>query len=202
MAPHARLYYLHMPSQEPSQPASPAAAEHQSKHPVASGAKGLASIAWFIVNWLVIPAVIVFLLHTFVFQAFHVVGHSMAPTLEEADYLIISKVDKTFAGLHHQAYIPKRGQVVIFHFPKDPTLVFVKRVIGEPGDHVVVKDGAVRVYNAAHPNGFDPDDGSFKTSDPTTLGNFDDVIPDGNIFVIGDNRLPGASCRRPRRRRR
>jgi hypothetical protein len=49
------------------------------------------------------------------------------------------------------------------------------------------------VYNAGHPEGFDPDDGSYQVADKTTLGNYDEVIPNGSIFVLGDNRTPNGS---------
>lgn len=150
------------------------------------------SILKAIINWLVIPAAIVLILHNFVFQAFHVVGLSMFPTLHDEDYLIISKVGGSWAKLARHPYLPARGQIVVFHYPKDPSLVFVKRAIGLPGDHVVVANGQVKIYNATHPDGFSPDQG-FQIADPTTLGTFDDIVPAGNVFVMGDNRAPNGS---------
>lgn len=154
---------------------------------------GLSSLFFNILNWVVIPIVIVFVLHYFVFQAFHVVGSSMNPTLHDADYIIVSKTSKTISELEHKTYIPTRYEVVVFHYPKDPSLIFVKRVIGLPGEHVVVKDGHVTVFNQANPNGFNPDIETYKRAADTTLGNFDDVVPQGQIFVLGDNRLPNGS---------
>lgn len=159
-----------------------------------SGIGGTASAFFFgLLNWVIIPIAIVFVLHNFVFQAFHVVGSSMVPTLHDADYLIISKVDKSIAELEHHTYIPDRYQVVVFHYPKDPSLVFVKRVIGLPGERVTVKDGKVTVYNAQNPNGFNPDNSDYQRAADTSLGAVDQVIPDGQIFVMGDNRTPNGS---------
>jgi signal peptidase I len=166
-----------------------------------SNGDGVGSLLWTIfkgiINWVLIPVLIVFVLHTFVFQAFHVVGSSMVPTLHESDYLIISKLGATSAKItkglgRNTVYTPKRGEVIVFHYPKDPSLVFVKRVIGLPGDHVVVKDGQVTIYNAASPSGFDPDAG-LTLNAPTTLGSFDDTVPAGSVFVLGDNRAPNGS---------
>jgi len=112
----------------------------------------------------------------------------MDPTLHESDYLIISKIGASIARAQRPPdYIPKRGEIIVFKYPKDPQLVFVKRVIGLPGERVVVKDGEVRIYNQEHPKGFDPDTGYSLSSD-VTLDDFDDTVPAGNVFVIGDNR--------------
>lgn len=150
-----------------------------------------------IVNWVIVPVAIVLVLHFFVFQAFHVVGTSMVPTLHDTDYLIVSKVGATeseAAGVfgHASPYIPKRQQVIVFHYPKDPTLIFVKRVIALPGERVVVTGGHVTVYNSTHAGGFDPDTGTVRAKTPT-LGDIDEVIPAGEIFVLGDNRTPNGS---------
>ncbi|MBW3537953.1 signal peptidase I [Candidatus Parcubacteria bacterium] len=159
---------------------------------------GLWAVVTGLLNWFIIPIGIVLVLHSFVFQAFHVVGSSMVPTLREADYLVISKVEGSVARAKsptdQNAYVPERGEVVVFRYPKDPGLVFVKRVIGLPGERVVVRNGQITVYNSQIPAGFNPDiTGDYKVSDPVTLGNYDDVIPEGNVFVVGDNRAPNGS---------
>lgn len=173
-------------------PTNPATTEPPSS--TKSGFLGsLSAIFFVILNWIIIPVAIVFVLHNFVFQAFHVVGSSMIPTLHDADYLIVSKIGKTISGVGHKAYIPNRYQVVVFHYPKDPSLIFVKRVIGLPGEHVVVKDGQVRVYNQANPQGLNPDTQTYQRAADTTQGSFDDIVPADSIFVLGDNRTPSGS---------
>ncbi len=157
----------------------------------------LKTVMFGILNWVIVPIAIVLILHNFVFQAFHVLGTSMTPTLHESDYLIISKLGATGSKISklfgkQDSYIPKRDEIVVFHYPKDPSLVFVKRVIGLPGERVVVKDGKVTIYNNANPEGFDPDKGLTLSSD-ISLGTVDDTVPTGQIFVMGDNRLPNGS---------
>lgn len=187
-----------VPNPAPNPPAEPTPpATEPAPEPGGGALSGILSGLKVIFNWLIIPLGLVLILHYFVFQAFHVVGHSMDPTLNETDYLIVSKVDASIARLTHPgdkngAYIPKREQIVIFKFPLRPSIVFVKRVIGLPGDHVVIQNGTVTVYNSANPNGFNPDS-SHLTTDPVTLGSIDEVVPSGNIFVLGDNRTPGGS---------
>ncbi len=151
------------------------------------------TIFWGFINWVAAPLLIVFILHNFVFQAYHVDGSSMAPTLHTSDYMIISKVENTFAKLTGKAYVPRRHQVVVFNYPQDPSLIFIKRVTALPGERVVVKNGTITVYNTEHPEGFSPDDDSFERSATYSEGEVDEVVPEGNIFVVGDNRLPSGS---------
>ena len=134
----------------------------------------------------------VLLLHYFVFSAYHVVGSSMTPTMHNSDYLIVSKVEKSIANVQGKPYIPGRNQVIVFHYPKQPELDFVKRVIGLPGERVVVKDCVVTVYNDMNPEGFKPDKRHLTNGD-CTEGEIDEVVPSKTIFVLGDNRTPGGS---------
>ena len=151
-----------------------------------------------IFSWFIFPIAIVIILHLFVFQAFHVVGTSMVSTLHDTDYLIISKlgdtgtqIGRTF-GHKNEVYIPDRGQIIVFHFPLDPTKIFVKRVIGLPGDRVVVKSGKVTVYNQANANGFNPD-AKYEPGSTITLIDTDEIVKPGGVFVMGDNRSDGGS---------
>lgn len=150
-----------------------------------------------IISWIIIPVIIVLILHNFVFQAFHVVGSSMIPTLHDSDYLIISKIDWSkshlFSLFGKHDYIPARGTIIVFHYPNDPSLVFVKRVVGLPGEKIVISNGKITIYNNANPNGFNPDKNLGLDSTIPTLGDISETIPSGKIFVLGDNRLPGGS---------
>jgi len=121
----------------------------------------------------------------------------MVPSLHDADYLIVSKlgytqslVERTFG--QDKKYIPARGQVIVFRFPKDTSRVFVKRVVGLPEDRIVVKNGGVTIYNKAHPGGFNPD-AAYEADGATTLVDTDEVVQEGNVFVMGDNRTPNGS---------
>jgi signal peptidase I len=160
-------------------------------------ANGFRSLMGAVFSWIIFPIAVVLILHNFVFQAYHVLGKSMVPTLQETDYLIISKVGNTATLIkralgQNAAYIPERGEIIVFHYPKNPSQVFVKRVIGVPGDRIVIKNGQVTVYNKANPNGFNPDT-KYEPKDSATLIDTDEVVQDGNVFVLGDNRAPGGS---------
>ena len=150
-----------------------------------------------IFSWIIFPIAVVLILHNFVFQAYHVLGTSMVNTLHDSDYLIISKVGYTEALIgrtfgRNDLYLPARGEIIVFHYPKDPTKIFVKRVIGLPGDHIVIKNGTVTVFNKQHPAGYSPDV-KYEPAGTQTLIDTDETVQPGNLFVMGDNRTPGGS---------
>ena len=119
----------------------------------------------------------------------------MQNTLQNADKLIIWKIPRTWARITHHDYIPKRGDIIVFtesglsEFGQNDTKQLIKRVIGLPGDRVVVKDGFLTIYNAANPGGFQPDKTLAYGADiPTTSGDIDITLKAGQLFVSGDNR--------------
>jgi len=148
----------------------------------------------FVFSWLIVPGILVLFVHNFVFQAWYVDGQSMEPTFQNGDYLIVSKWDASFKKLTGQAakLDIKRGDVVIFNPPNyTGDIFFIKRAIGLPGERVVVKNGSIRVYNAASPNGFalvEP-----YTANIALEGDVDRTVASDELFVVGDNRNPGAS---------
>jgi len=150
-----------------------------------------------ILSWVILPLVMILVLHTFIFQAYRVQGTSMTQTLQDRDYLIVSKIDDTIAQARrlfdkNADYLPARGQIIVFRYPVDPKEIFVKRVIALPGDRVVVSNGTVTVYSADRPNGFNPDT-AYEPNSTQTLEDTDVTVTPGNVFVMGDNRTPGGS---------
>ena len=153
------------------------------------GLKGIVSTVALLI---LAPAIAIFLT-AFVFQSYEVDGPSMQTTLQNRDRLIVLKVPRTIARITHHAYIPNRGDVIIFSHPDvgdtGGAKQLIKRVIALPGERVVVKDGVVTVYNQAHPDGFSPDKtlpyGNVITD---TIGDVDLTVPEGEVFVCGDNR--------------
>ena len=156
--------------------------------------EGLGSLASTIAVLLIAPLVALFLT-SFVFQSYQVDGPSMQTTLFNNDRLLVWKLPKTWSRITGHQYVPNRGDVVIFvergladlNQPGGKQLI--KRVIGLPGERVVVKDNQVTVYNKAHPDGFMPDKTlPYGKVIKETANNVDTVVPEGQIFVMGDNR--------------
>jgi signal peptidase I len=99
-------------------------------------------------------------------------GASMEPNLVSGEYVIVSKLSYRFGT-------PQRGDIIVFHFPRDPKEEYIKRVIGLPGDEVQVRHGSVYV------NGQLLDETYLKVS---TNYNGTWNVPDNQLFVLGDNR--------------
>jgi len=140
----------------------------------------------------------------FVFQSYQVDGPSMETTLQNSDRLIVWKVPRTWARITGHAYVPKRGDVVIFNqdnlaeFGQTNVKQLVKRVVGLPGDRVVIANGHITIYNKQNPNGFNPDATlpyGKEHSFPVTSGDIDTTLHSNQIFVCGDNRTDSLDSR-------
>ena len=77
----------------------------------------------------------------------------MSPTLEAGDYILVSRLGKFWSGITGNDDIPKRGEIIVFHsLSYDWDLR--KRVIGLPGERVVIQDNTMTIYNEENPSGF------------------------------------------------
>lgn len=153
----------------------------------------LRSVASTVALILLAPAIALFI-SAFILQSYQVDGESMETTLQNGDRLLVNKLPRTWARLTHHAYVPHRGNIIIFNqsgldigFVGDKQLI--KRVIGLPGERVVVKDNQVTIYNKVHSEGFNPDlSGLYHLRTVQSLGNVDVTLGPSEIFVCGDNR--------------
>jgi len=157
----------------------------------------LSTIAIFIAA----PLIALFLT-MFVFQSYEVDGPSMQTTLQNHDRLIVLKAPRTLSRLTGHAYVPNRYDVIVFikhnlvEYGVAEDKQLIKRVIGLPGDRVVVSDGVITIYNVEHPNGFKPDQSApYGKVIQTTPGNIDITVQPGQIFVCGDNRVNSLDSR-------
>ncbi len=135
-----------------------------------------------VVKVVVISLAIIIPVRAFLLQPFYVKGASMEPNFEDREYLLIDEISYRFRE-------PKRGEVVVFRYPKDPSQFFIKRVIGLPGESIHVADDRIAV------NGQVIDESAYLASDVPTSGNVDVTLGQDEYMVFGDNRMASLDSR-------
>src|SRR3989344_5904554 len=129
---------------------------------------------WEIVEVVLIAGITVFVIRTYVVQPFLVSGQSMEPNFQGGNYLLIDEVS-------YRLEDPSRGDVVVFRYPGDEKTFYIKRIIGLPGDEVVVSGGQVMINGKLQ-------DEDYLPNDIRTVGNVNKKLGPEEYFVMGDNR--------------
>jgi signal peptidase I len=130
---------------------------------------------WELLHDVSIAVLFCFFLITFVAQAFRVQGPSMMPLLQDGERIVVNKLVYRFSPI-------TRGDVVVFWYPHDPSVSFIKRVVGLPGDIVEIRDGILFVNDRSvdepylRPAFFD------RTNTPAM------EVKKGYYYVLGDHR--------------
>lgn len=138
-----------------------------------------------ILTFIVLAIIIVIPIRLYVAQPFVVEGESMYPTFESGDYLIVDQLSYRFND-------PKRGDVVVFRYPNDPKVFYVKRIIGLPGETVHIEAGNTTVTKT---DGTTVDlDESYVVSEDATY-TLDTTLGADEFFVMGDNRPRSSDSR-------
>lgn len=140
------------------------------------------SAAWDLLHDVSITVLFCFFIVTFVAQPVRVQGASMQPRIEDNERILVNKFIYRFQGV-------ERGDVVVFYYPRDPSVSYIKRVIGLPGDEVEIRSGAVYVNGA-------------RLDEPYLAPVFRDhydmpetVVEPGHYFVMGDHRSSSMDSR-------
>jgi signal peptidase I len=145
-----------------------------------------------VVETLVLTVVIFLGIQTFVAQPYKVQQGSMEVTLLPDQYVLVDKLTP-----HWSTY--QRGDIIVFDPPSNWTggtgVPFIKRVIGLPGDHVELRDGAVYVNETRLDEPYVYTDGGPPATEPTVGGPAEWLVPDGQLFVMGDHRSQSADSR-------
>jgi signal peptidase I len=137
----------------------------------------LASI-FEILRIVILALIIVLPIRFFIFQPFVVKGASMEPNFDQGDYLIIDEISYRFRE-------PKRGEVIVFRFPLNPSQRFIKRIVGLPGETVEIKEGKVIIKSGDKVQTLNE---KYLPSINFNGREYNFTLKENEYFVLGDNR--------------
>lgn len=143
--------------------------------------------SWELFKVVLISLVIIIPVRYFLIKPFYVKGASMEPNFYDKEYLIIDE-------LSYRLGEPQRGDSVVFKYPLDPRQFFIKRIIGMPGERVLITDGIVKIYNQDNPEGrvlYEP----YIAPGTKTLQDTDIELQNDEYFLLGDNRTASLDSR-------
>ena len=149
--------------------------------------KKFISAAWETIEVAMVAVVTVFIIRTFLAQPFLVHGASMEPNFSNGDYVIVDEMTYRFRT-------PTRGEVVVFRYLDDKKIFYIKRIIGLPGERVLINNGSVTIVNAENPQGLVLDE-TYLVNTEITSGRVNMELGQDQYFVLGDNRLHSADSR-------
>jgi signal peptidase I len=134
-----------------------------------------------ILQTLLLAAAVFLVIYVFLFRPFQVNGNSMHPNFYDNEYILTNIITLHFEN-------PKIGDVIVFKSPADPDKDYIKRVIGTPGDRVLIKNGSVYL-NGKTLNESSYLDPSIKTNPQSFMKEDEEVtVTENKYFVLGDNR--------------
>ena len=137
---------------------------------------------------IIVALVIALPVRYFVAEPFIVNGASMDPTFSTGQFLIVDRISYRFSE-------PKRGDVIVFEYPNNPSTYYIKRIIGLPGDTIAIKGGKVTIVNANYPNGLILDESYIDRAHSSIEDFARETLNSTEYFVMGDNRLQSSDSR-------
>ena len=140
-----------------------------------------------LIHVVVISLAIIIPIRYFLIQPFYVNGASMEPSFYDHEYLIIDEISYRFGD-------PTRGDIIVFRYPNDPSQFFIKRIIGLPGERVVIGGGVVRIYAPGDAQGQVLNESSYLGM-AATAGTKDITLGEDEYFLMGDNRAASLDSR-------
>jgi signal peptidase I len=166
---------------------------------IRSEESGLSGVIWEIVKMVFWVVIIIVPIRVFLIQPFFVQGASMEPNFEDKQYLIVNELGYKTTDLGNFFSLKpfkelKRGDVVVFRYPKNPSIFYIKRIVGLPGERIQISGGVVKISNSENPNGFVLDESGYLSPSVETTGEINTNLGE-EYFVMGDNRQYSSDSR-------
>ncbi|MEN9524201.1 MAG: hypothetical protein RL536_270 [Candidatus Parcubacteria bacterium] len=136
---------------------------------------------------IVVALVVALPVRFFIAEPFIVNGASMDPTFATGQFLIVDRVSYRFDN-------PHRGDVIVFEYPNNPSIYYIKRIIGLPGETISIKDGKVSIINTEYPEGVELKEPYVEYSHLSS-DNLKETLSSTEFFVMGDNRAQSSDSR-------
>jgi len=149
--------------------------------------KNFFSFLWETVKIVLVALVIVVPIRYLIFQPFFVRGQSMEPNFENGDYLIIDEIT-------YRLRSPERGEVIVFKYPNDTSQRYIKRIIGLPGETIMIENGKIEITGKEGIKILNESD--YLSENTFTAGNVSITLGENEYFVLGDNRPSSSDSRR------
>lgn len=124
----------------------------------------------------------------FLVQPFFVRGASMEPNFRDGEYLVIDEIS-------YRMRDPRRGEVIVFQFPRNPSQYYIKRIVGLPGETVFIDDGQVTIRNDVYTQEVLLDESQYLLESVRTGGRVSITLGEEEYFVLGDNRPASSDSR-------
>jgi signal peptidase I len=178
--------------------------ETQEEDKLSNEQKQSSSVFFELAKVVLFALILVTVVRTFLFQPFFVQGASMEPNYYDGEYLIVNEFGykETVIGVDDLKLLTvkpfrelRRGDVIVFRYPKNIKQFFIKRVIGLPGEKVEIKNNQVKVYNSDYPSGVVLDEASYLPSFTATSGDETYNLSEKEYLVLGDNRSHSSDSR-------
>lgn len=148
----------------------------------------MAGFFWELTKVFLLAMAIIVPVRYFLVQPFFVRGASMQPNFIDGEYLVVDE-------LSYRLREPRRGEVIVFQYPGDPSQFFIKRLVGLPGETVEIGQGQVLIKNSVYPEGVLLDESQYLSGEVRTGGTLSITLGEDEYFVLGDNRPSSSDSR-------
>ena len=141
-----------------------------------------------LITYTVVALGLALFIRFFIAAPYVVSGQSMEPNFHDWQYLIVDRISYDLGA-------PARGDIIVFDLPQNQSRALIKRIIGLPGETVVLSGQSVTIINAEHPQGFTLEEPYLDAANLTGSNELTMKLDADEFFVLGDNRLVSADSR-------